>query len=100
MSSGASAIPELMFRITSATVHAELTPSRTEVATSESGAGTDSFGPTQITLQNAHVKGVLQPGMPYTIKAATPDRLNAQNMHFVGKLENGQLLFRAPLPKA
>jgi hypothetical protein len=100
MSSGATAIPELVFKIAKATVHTELTPPPTEVATADAGIVTESFGPTQITLQNAHVKGTLHPGTPYDIKAATPHNFNARNMHYVGKLENGALLFRAPMPKA
>jgi hypothetical protein len=100
MSSGATAIPELVFKIAKATVYTELTPPHSEVATAEAGIVTESFGPTQITLQNAHVKGTLHPGTPYDIKAGTPHNFNTQNMHYVGKLENGALLFRAPLPKA
>jgi hypothetical protein len=99
MSSGATAIPELVFKISRATVFTELTPPPLEVATAETGFVTESFGPTQITLQNAHVKGTLQPGMPYDIKASTPHNFNTPNMHYVGKLANGLLLFRAPVPK-
>lgn len=99
MSSGATAIPELVFKIAKATVYTELTPP-TEVATADAGVGTENFGPTQIALKNAHVKGTLHVGTPYGIKAATPHNFNARNMHYIGKLENGALLFRAPLPKA
>jgi hypothetical protein len=100
MSSGATAVPELVFKITKATVYTELEPPPLEVATAETGIVTESFGPTQITLQKSHVKGTLQPGMPYDIKAATPHNFNAKNMHYIGKLENELLLFRAPMPKA
>src|ERR1700678_4418163 len=99
MSSGATAVPELVFKIAKATVHTELTPPSLEVATAETGFVTENFGPTQITLQNAHIRGTLQPGMPYDIKAATPHNFNVHNVHYIGKLENGVLLFRAPLPK-
>jgi len=99
MSSGATPVPELVIKIAKATVHTQLAPPA-EVATAETGIVTESFGPTQITLQNAHVKGTLHPGTPYDIKAATPHNFNASNMHYIGKLENGFLLFRAPLPKA
>jgi len=97
MSSGATPTPELVFKIAKATVYTELTPPPVEVATA--GIVTESFGPTQITLQHANVKGTLHPGMPYDIKAATPHTFNAPNMLYIGKLENGVLLFRAPLPK-
>ena len=100
MSSGATASPELVFKIAKATVYTELTPQSVEVATADAGIVTHSFGPTQITLQNAHVKGTLHPGTPYDIKAGTPHNFNAQNMLYVGKVENGALLFRAPMPKA
>jgi hypothetical protein len=99
MSSGATATPELVFKIAKATVHTELTPPPTEVATADAGIVTESFGPTQITLQNAHVKGTLHPGTPYDIKAATPHNFNVKNMVYIGKLEHGTLLFRAPMPK-
>jgi hypothetical protein len=99
MSSGATAVPELVFKITRATVYTELEPPPVEVATAETGIVTESFGPTQIALQKAHVKGNLQQGMPYDIKAATPHNFNARNMQYIGKLENGLLLFRAPMPK-
>jgi len=67
----------------------------------KAGKGTESFGPLQITLQNAHVKGTLHPGRlcDIYIKAATPHNFSAQNMHYLGKLEN-RVLFRAPSPKA
>ena len=99
MSSGATATPELVFKIAKATVHTELTPPPVEVATAEAGIVTESFGPRQITLQNAHVKGTLHIGTPYDIKAATPHNFDAKNMQYAGKLENGALLFRAPMPK-
>lgn len=100
MSSGATAIPELTFKIAKVTVDTELTPPPVEVATADAGIVTENFGPTQIILQNAHVKGTLHPGTPYDIKAATPYNFNAANMQYAGKLPNGALLFRAPLPKA
>jgi hypothetical protein len=100
MSSGATPTPELVFKIAKATVRTELMPPPTEVATADAGLVTETFGPTQITLQNAHVKGILHPGMPYDIKAATPRNFNAKNMVYIGKLENEALLFRAPMPKA
>jgi hypothetical protein len=100
MSSGANPVPELVFKITKATVYTELTPPPLEVATADAGIVTESFGPTQIILQNAHVKGTLQPGTPYDIKAAAPHNFNAQNVHYIGKLANGSLLFRAPMSKA
>ena len=100
MSSGATPTPELVFKIAKATVHTELTPPPAEVATAEAGIVTESFGPMQITLQHAHVKGTLHPGTPYDIQAGTPHNFNARNMHYVGKLETGGLLFRAPMPKA
>ncbi|MGA3242355.1 MAG: hypothetical protein ABSG03_39410 [Bryobacteraceae bacterium] len=99
MSSGATATPELVFKIAKATVSTELTPPPVEVATADAGIVTESFGPMQITLQNAHVKGTLHPGTPYDIKAATPRNFDARNMQYVGKLDNGALLFRAPMPK-
>ena len=99
MSSGATQTPELVFKIAKATVHTELTPPPVEVATADAGIVTESFGPTQITLQNAHVKGTLHAGMPYDIKAGTPRNFTAKNMLYVGKLEHGALLFRAPMPK-
>jgi hypothetical protein len=37
--------------------------------------------------------------MPYEIKAGTPHNYTARNMLYIGKLENGALLFRAPMPK-
>jgi hypothetical protein len=100
MSSGATPTPELVLKIAKATVFTELTPPPVEVATADTGILTESFGPTQITLQNAHTKGTLHAGMPYEIKAGTPHNYTAKNMLYVGKLENGALLFRAPLPKA
>jgi hypothetical protein len=99
MSSGATATPELVFKIAKATVHTELTPPPVEVATADAGLVTESFGPTQITLQNAQVKGTLHPGTPYDIKAATPRNFTAKNMLYIGKLEHGALLFRAPTTK-
>ena len=99
MSSGATPVPELVFRIAGATVYTEMTPPPLEVAIAETGFVTEHFGPTQIILQQAHVKGTLQPGTPYDIKAATPHNFNAQNMHYIGKLENGALLFRVPVSK-
>ena len=99
MSSGATAVPELVFKIARASVYTELEPPTTEVATAEMGIVTQSFGPTQIILQNARVKGTLQTGMPYDIAAVTPHNFNAQDVHYIGKLENGSLLFRAPLTK-
>lgn len=100
MSSGATPVPELVFKIAKATVYTELTPPPLEVATAEMGLVTENFGPTQITLQKAHIREALQPGTPYDIKAATPHNFNVHNMQYVGKLDNGSLLFRAPLPKA
>jgi hypothetical protein len=99
MSSGATATPELVFKIAKATVYTELTPPPVEMATAEGGMVTESFGPTQITLQNAHVKGTLHPGTSYDIKAATPHNYTAKNMQYIGKVEHGALLFRAPVSK-
>jgi hypothetical protein len=99
MSSGATATPELVFKIAKATVFTELTPPPVEVATADAGIVTENFGPTQISLQNAHIKGTLHAGMPYEIKAGTPHNYTARNMLYIGKLENGALLFRAPMPK-
>jgi hypothetical protein len=99
MSSGATPTPELVFKIARATVHTELTPPPAEVATAETGLVTESFGPTQISLQGVHVKGSLHAGTAYDIKAASPHNFNAKNVLYVGKLPGGGLLFRAPIPK-
>jgi hypothetical protein len=90
--------PQLVFQIAHVTVYHE-SPHK-EVATAPDGLVTESFGPTQIVLQNPHVISHLTVGQAYEIRAATPNHYDAKNMIYHRKLENGSLLFRAPEPKA
>jgi hypothetical protein len=98
MSSTATPTPQLVFQIAHVTVYHE-SPHK-EVATAPDGLVTESFGPTQIALQNPHVINHLTVGQPYEIRATTPHHYDAKNMIYVRKLENGSLLFRASEPKA
>jgi len=99
MSSGASATPDLVFKISKCVVQNELLPP-TEVATAPDGIVTESFGPTQVTLNKAHVRGHLDHNTAYEIKAGTPHNFLVKNMHYVATLPGDTLLFRAPIPKA
>ena len=94
MSSGATPTPELVFKIAKAAVYTELTPPPAEVATAPDGLVTESFGPTQIVLSKAHVKGHLDTQTLYEIKASTPHNFDAKNLHYIEKLADGSLLFR------
>lgn len=94
MSSGATSVPELVFKIAKAAVYTELTPPPSEVASAPEGLVTESFGPTQVVLHKAHVKGHLDPQTPYEIKASTPHNFDIKNMHYIGPLPDGSLLFR------
>ena len=98
MSSTVTPSPQLVFQIAHVTVFHE-TP-RKEVATAPEGIVTESFGPTQISLSSPHVIVYLTVGQAYEIHATTPHHYDAKNMIYVRKLENGNLLFRAPEPKA
>jgi hypothetical protein len=98
MSSTATPTPQLVFNIAHVTVYHE-TPHK-EVATAPEGFVTESFGPTQISLGNPHVITHLTVGQAYEIHATTPHNYDAKNMIYVRKLGNGNLLFRAPEPKA
>ena len=98
MSSTTTSSPQLVFQIAHVTVHHEA-PHK-EVAAAPEGHVTDSFGPTQISLANPHVITHLTVGQAYEIRATTPHHYNAKNMIYVRKLDNGNLLFRAPEPKA
>jgi hypothetical protein len=98
MSSTATPIPQLVFQIAHVTVHSE-TPHK-EVATAPEGNVTESFGPTQISLGHPHVITHLTVGAAYIIRATTPHNYDAKNMIYVRKLEDGNLLFRAPEPRA
>jgi hypothetical protein len=100
MSSSSAASPELVIKIAKVGVYTELTPPPAEVATAPEGVVTESFGPTQAVLTNAHViHGNLNHNTPYQIKAGTPHNFHLQNMHFIEKLPNGGLLFRATTGK-
>jgi hypothetical protein len=98
MSSGARPTPNLIFQITKVAVYSEV--GHKEVATAPEGDVTERFGPTQITLEDTEVKIPLNPGEPYEIRADTPHHFDAKKMYYIGELENGTLLFRAPGPNA
>ena len=98
MSSTATPTPQLVIQLAHVTVYHE-TPHK-EVATAPEGIVTESFGPTQVSLSHPHVVTHLTVGQPYEIRATTPHNYDAKNLIYVRKLENGNLLFRAPEPKA
>ncbi|MGA7240989.1 MAG: hypothetical protein WBY44_35225 [Bryobacteraceae bacterium] len=98
MSSTATPTPQLVIPLAHVTVYHE-TPHK-EVATAPEGIVTESFGPTQVSLSHPHVITHLTVGQAYEIRATTPHSYDAKNLIYVRKLENGNLLFRAPEPKA
>jgi hypothetical protein len=98
MSGTATPTPQLVIQLAHVTVYHE-TPHK-EVATAPEGIVTESFGPTQVSLSHPHVITHLTVGQPYEIRATAPHNYDAKNLIYVRKLENGNLLFRAPEPKA
>jgi hypothetical protein len=97
MSSGATQTPQLVIQIAQVAVRNETT--HAEVATAPNGIVTESFGPTQVALHNPHIITHLHEGEAYDIRATKP-HFDNKNLHYAGKLENGDLLFRAPGLKA
>jgi hypothetical protein len=98
MSSTATPTPQFVIQLAHVTVYHE-TPHK-EVATAPEGIVTESFGPTQVSLSHPHVITHLTVGQAYEVRATTPHSYDAKNLIYVRKLENGNLLFRAPEPKA